>query len=150
MKNKFFTQQICACGSKFAGLWQEWRVFMLVKKLKKIACTTLCTSMALTNFGTGIPEITAVVSASDTNILDNASFRTDTGSWFATTVDTAKLEFINDGKGYDNGSGYVKVTERSDTWNSLAQDIKNKVKNKTKYNFSCWLNLVKNIQQNQQ
>ena len=86
--------------------------------------------MALTNFGTGIPEITAVVSASDTNILDNASFRTDTGSWFATTVDTAKLEFINDGKGYDNGSGYVKVTERSDTWNSLAQDIKNKVKNK--------------------
>ena len=114
---------------------------MLAKKLKKIACTTLCASMALTVPGTGIPGITAFVSASDTNILDNASFGKDAGNWFATTADTAKLEFVNDGNGHDKDSGYIKVTGRSDTWNSLAQDITSKVKNKTKYNFSCWVKL---------
>ncbi len=114
---------------------------MLVNKRKKILCTALCASMVLTGIGTGITENIVVVSASGTNILDNASFKTDTEGWFATTADTAKLEFINDGKGHDEDSGYVKVTERSDTWNSLAQTIKDKVKNKTKYNFSCWVKL---------
>ena len=112
----------------------------MIKKRKKILCTVLCASMVLTGISTWTAENT-VVSASGTNILDNASFKTDTGSWFATTADTAKLEFINDGKGHDSDSGYVKVTERSDTWNSLAQIIKDKVKNKTKYNFSCWVKL---------
>ena len=73
------------------------------------------------------------------NILDNPSFETDTEHWVATTMDTATLEFIP--KGYDNIGGCVKVVNRSDTWNSLAQDIKTKVKNKTKYNFSCWVKL---------
>lgn len=76
-----------------------------------------------------------------TNILDNPSFDGGADGWFATTVDTAKLEFINDGNGHDQDSGYVKVVERSDTWNSLAQQIKTKVKNHTKYNFSCWVKL---------
>lgn len=79
--------------------------------------------------------------AAGTNILDNPSFGTDASGWFATTADTAKLEFVNDGKGHDAGSGYVKVTGRSDTWNSLAQTIKDKVKNRTKYDFSCWVKL---------
>ena len=73
------------------------------------------------------------------NILDNPSFESNANGWFATTADTATLEFISNG--YDNIGGCVKVINRSDTWNSLAQDIKTKVKNKTKYNFSCWVKL---------
>ncbi len=114
---------------------------MFTKKLKKVTCTTLCASMVLTGACTGFPGTAASVSAAGTNILDNPSFSTDAGGWFATTADTAKLEFVNDGKGHDQDGGYVKVVERSDTWNSLAQTIKDKVKNKTKYDFSCWVKL---------
>lgn len=114
---------------------------MLIQKLKKMLCTALCASMVLTGFGTAVPGISTAVYAAGANILDNPSFQTDTSGWFATTADTAKLEFVNDGKGYDKDGGYVKVTNRSDTWNSLAQDMKAKVKNGVKYNFSCWVKL---------
>ncbi len=114
---------------------------MFLRKLKKITCTVLCASMVLTSACTGFTGMVARVSAAGVNLLDNPSFSKDANGWFATTADTAKLEFINDGKGHDQDGGYVKVTERSDTWNSLAQIIKDKVKNKTKYNFSCWVKL---------
>ena len=106
---------------------------MFLRKLKKITCTVLCASMVLTSACTGFTGMVARVSAAGVNLLDNPSFSKDANGWFATTADTAKLEFINDGKGHDQDGGYVKVTERSDTWNSLAQTIKDKVKNKTKY-----------------
>lgn len=116
---------------------------MLRKRLKKLTCLALCTAMGITGGMSVVPYINGIVevSAEDTNLLDNASFGSDTSGWFATTADTAKLEFVNDGNGYDKDGGYVKVTSRSDTWNSLAQDIKAKVKNGVKYNFSCWVKL---------
>lgn len=85
----------------------------------------------------------AVVQAAEAaNLLDNASFNGNTDGWFATCADgAAKLEFVNDGRGHDSNGGYVKVTGRSDTWNSLAQTIKDKVVNGTKYDFSCWVKL---------
>ncbi len=76
---------------------------MFTKKLKKATCTTLCASMVLTGACTGFPGTAASVSAAGTNILDNPSFSTDAGGWFATTADTAKLEFVNDGKGLIHG-----------------------------------------------
>lgn len=97
--------------------------------------------VSLTKKDAGQDTETPVIPEKGTNILDNPSFDGNTEGWFATTADTAKLEFVNDGKGHDKDSGYVKVRERSDTWNSLAQTIKDKVKNKTKYNFRCWVKL---------
>lgn len=115
---------------------------MLKKRLQKIACIVLSAAMAVTGAGTGLSGNTVNVSAESKNILDNPSFAANTDGWFATTGDnSAKLEFVNDGKGHDMTGGYVKVIGRSDTWNSLAQTIKDKVKNKTKYNFSCWVKL---------
>ncbi len=76
-----------------------------------------------------------------TNILDNPSFNGNTDGWFVTTAnEAAKLEYVPEG-GHDDIGGCVKVYDRDENWNSLAQDIKNKVKNKTKYNFSCWVKL---------
>ncbi len=76
-----------------------------------------------------------------TNILDNPSFDCNTDGWFVTTAnEAAKLKYVPEG-GQDDIGGCVKVYDRNENWNSLAQDIKNKVKNKTKYNFSCWVKL---------
>jgi len=97
--------------------------------------------VSLTKKDAGQDIETPVIPEKGTNILDNPSFDGNTEGWFATTADTAELEFANDGKGHDKDSGYVKVTKRSDTWNSLAQTIKDKVKNKTRYHFSCWVKL---------
>ena len=72
-----------------------------------------------------------------TNLLDNPSFDGAVEPWFATG---GKLEYIPDG-GCDKTGGCVKLTEKTDSWNSLAQDIKDKVKDKTKYNFSCQVKL---------
>ena len=81
------------------------------------------------------------IPAKGTNILDNPSFDGNTEGWFATTAkEAAKLEYVPDG-GQDGTGGCVKVYGRDENWNSLAQDIKDKVKNKTKYYFSCWVKL---------
>jgi len=114
---------------------------MFTRNLRKVTCTTLCASMVLTGAFTGFPETVANASAEDANILNNPSFSENTDGWFATTMGTAKLEFVNDGKGHDQDGGYVKVSERTEEWNSLAQTIKDKVKNNTKYDFSCWVRL---------
>ena len=115
--------------------------------LKKAFCATLSAAMALTGGSFMPPGVTGTVkvSAEETgngakNIVNNPSFEKDAEGWFATTADNAKLEFISSG-GHDSIGGYVKVKDRTDTWNSLAQDIKDKVKNHTKYNFSCWVKL---------
>ncbi len=71
------------------------------------------------------------------NILDNPSFDGSTDGWFATG---GNIEYVADDS-QDATGGCVKLTEKTDTWNSLAQNIKDKVKNKTKYNFSCWVKL---------
>lgn len=109
--------------------------------LKKAACVTLCSAMAVTGASGATPFSSGManVYAAETNLLENGSFNGNADGWFATTVDTAKLEVVNDG--YDSEGGCVKVTERSDTWNSLAQDITAKVKKGTKYNFSAWVKL---------
>ena len=115
--------------------------------LKKAFCATLSATMALTGGSFMPPGVTGTVkvSAEETgngakNLVNNPSFEKDAEGWFATTADNAKLEFISSG-GHDSIGGYVKVKDRTDTWNSLAQDIKDKVKNHTKYNFSCWVKL---------
>ena len=81
------------------------------------------------------PDVT--IPEKGTNILDNPSFNTDTQGWFATGGD---LEYYA-GDSEDETGGCVKVTNRTDTWNSLAQNIESKVKNNTKYYFSCWVKL---------
>lgn len=117
---------------------------MIKQAWKKIACVALTAAMA---FAGGIhvrPGQSGMVQvfAETTNLLDNASFNTNADGWFVTCADgAAKLEVINDGNGYDKEGGYVKVAGRSDTWNSLAQDIKAKVKKGKKYDFSCWVKL---------
>ena len=111
---------------------------MLREKLKKIACIALSTAMVVTGTGTGLSVNTVSVSAESPNILENPSFAANADSWYGTG--DAKLESVSDGKGHDSDS-YVKVTGRTQNWNSLAQEIKDKVKNKTKYNFSCWVKL---------
>ncbi len=122
---------------------------MLKKKrtLKKAFCATLSATMALTGGAFMQPGImeSVKVSAEEAdggakNILNNPSFEKNTDGWYATTMDNASLEFVSSG-GHDSTGGYVKVKDRTDTWNSLAQDIKDKVKNHTKYNFSCWVKL---------
>ncbi len=81
------------------------------------------------------PDVT--IPEKGTNILDNPSFNTDTQGWFATGGD---LEYYA-GDSEDETGGCVKVTNRTNTWNSLAQNIESKVKNNTKYYFSCWVKL---------
>ena len=71
------------------------------------------------------------------NILDNPSFDGSTDNWFATG---GSIEYVA-GDSQDAVGGCVKLTGKTDTWNSLAQRINDKVKNKTKYNFSCWVKL---------
>ena len=114
---------------------------MFTREFKKVTCATLCASMILTGASISFPGTVASVSAEDGNLLDNPSFTSDESGWFATTTGTGKLEYVNDGNGHDKDGGYVKVTNRSEEWNSLAQVIKDKVKNKTKYDFSCWVKL---------
>ena len=72
--------------------------------------------------------------ANSINILDNPSFDENTAGWSATG---SKLEYVPDGE----AGGYVLVTNRTATWNSLSQIIKDKVKNNTKYDFKCWVKL---------
>ena len=95
---------------------------MFKKRLKKIACIVLSTALAVTGAGTGLFGNTAQVFAESKNILDNPSFATDTSGWYVTGGGADNLVYTADGKGHD-GDGYVKVTGRTDTWNSLTQNI---------------------------
>lgn len=117
---------------------------MLLRKYKKMLSAVMCAMLAAGGINTApyATQYTVVQAAEAVNLLDNASFSANTDGWFATCADgAAKLEFVNDGKGHDSDGGYVKVTGRSDTWNSLAQTIKDKVVSGTKYDFSCWVKL---------
>lgn len=107
---------------------------------KKTGCMAMCATVLMTG-GWHIPMNNMQVFAESTNVLDNSAFAESVGSWYATSGDgSAKLEFVNDGNGYGK-DGYVKVTGRTATWNSLAQNITNKVVNGKKYKFSCWVKL---------
>ncbi len=127
------------------------------KLLKKPLCMVLCSAMVVTSGNFTVPGMAGTVKAADKkevaeepggtvpsgsgNILSNPSFDGNTDGWFATTSnEAAKLEYVSK-DGHDDIGGCVKVYDRDENWNSLAQDIKNKVKNKTKYNFSCWVKL---------
>ncbi len=127
------------------------------KLLKKPLCMVLCSAMVVTSGNFTVPGLAGTVKAADKkevaeepggtvpsgsgNILDNPSFDGNTDGWFVTTAnEAAKLKYVPEG-GQDDIGGCVKVYDRDENWNSLAQDIKNKVKNKTKYNFSCWVKL---------
>ena len=127
------------------------------KLLKKPLCMVLCSAMVVTSGDFTVPGMAGTVKAADKkevaeepggtvpsgsgNILSNPSFDGNTDGWFVTAAnEAAKLEYVHEG-GQDDIGGCVKVYDRDENWNSLAQDIKNKVKNKTKYNFSCWVKL---------
>jgi len=115
----------------------KWR-----QLLKRPFCIALCSAVVITSCNFTMPGMAGIVKAAEEvegsgNILDNPSFNGNADGWFATG---SKLEYISD-KGNDDIGGYVKVVERSATWNSLAQNIKDKVRNNTKYNFSCWVKL---------
>ncbi len=86
--------------------------------------------------GTNIPE-EPVKPEKGENILDNPSFNGDTTGWFATG---GEIEYVSD-DGQDDIGGCAKLVGKTANWNSLAQQIKDKLKNKTKYNFSCWVKL---------
>ncbi len=128
---------------------------MLRKTFKKISCIVLSTAMVFTGKNInmqslntmdvtkkGVTKVFAAEAASEiTNLLENPSFDTDTSGWYITKVTgEPKCEFIN-AKGHDNVGGYVKISNRAESWNSLAQDITEKVENHVKYNFSVWVKL---------
>lgn len=115
---------------------------MARRKIKKGLCLSLCAAMLLTGPGVGTTGAFAKdeVKAAGVEILNNGNFEKSADGWYATTMGGAALEAVNDGKG-KGADGYVKVVGRTDTWNSLAQDITAKVKKGCRYNFSCWVKL---------
>ena len=114
---------------------------MFKEKVKKMSCMFLCSALVVTggSFDMQNGSLTSQVFADEVgnNLLFNSTFGTSTDGWYATG---GSLELMSDGNGHGS-DGYVKVTGRTATWNSLAQNLTDKMENNTLYHFSCWVKL---------
>ena len=72
-------------------------------------------------------------------IISNKSFDARFDSWYATTMGGASITQVTQSP--QKGDTCVYMTGRTDTWNSFAQDIADKVDNNTTYEFSVWVKL---------
>ncbi len=99
--------------------------------MKKIILKAIITSALISAFTVG-------ANASDT-ILSSSDFDTNFGSWYVTTMGGASISQATENP--KAGDSSILVTGRTDTWNSLAQNITDKLENNTKYEFSVWVKL---------
>lgn len=111
----------------------------MAKQFKKVLIPFLC--VAIVCFC--IPHIVThkTFAENESALIVNPNFEAETfDPWYSTSADgSAKLSLVTNDR--YSGSKCVKISGRTASWNSIAQNITLKVENKKKYSISCWVKL---------